>query len=143
VWSHEKGENLLHEIMAIMTEERWQDVWLAQCHAARDIRERFGVQAAFDYIVAEKLLNYVDAAATRAEFARELPRFVAEVREIFVHGDIASEIARLRKDLNKRAADSEDDPDEDVLDDAKSLRRRLEQLEDLREMLIAPRLGPS
>jgi len=47
------------------------------------IKERFGLQSAFDYLVAEKLMNFADASREHPEFARELPGFVAEVRRIF------------------------------------------------------------
>jgi phosphopantothenate synthetase len=35
---------------------------------------------ALDSLIGEKPDNYAQAAATRPEFARELPRFVAEAR---------------------------------------------------------------
>ena len=44
---------------------------------------RYGLKAAFDYAVAEKLLNFAEAAAQHPEFARELPRFVSRVRQMF------------------------------------------------------------
>ena len=37
-------------------------------------------KAAFDYIVGEKLLNFAEACVHNPGFARELPRFVSEVR---------------------------------------------------------------
>ena len=58
-------------------------IWIEQCEAARTIRERFGLQAAFDYAVGEKLMNFASAAAEHPAFARELPRFVSEVRSMF------------------------------------------------------------
>ena len=41
---------------------------------------RYGLKAAFDYAVAEKLLNFAEAAAQHPEFARALPpvRFAGE-----------------------------------------------------------------
>jgi hypothetical protein len=36
-----------------------------------------------DYLIGEKLLTYAETAVARPDFARELPRFVAEVRDIF------------------------------------------------------------
>ena len=33
-----------------------------------------------DYLLSEKLLNFAEAAATRPDFAQELPLFVAQVR---------------------------------------------------------------
>ena len=47
-----------------------------QCDAAEGIRLRFGLEAAFDYSVGEKLLHFAEAAARSPDFARELPRFV-------------------------------------------------------------------
>ena len=41
-----------------------------------------------DYLIGEKLLIYAETAMTRPEFARELPRFIAEVREITLIADI-------------------------------------------------------
>jgi hypothetical protein len=59
------------------------EIWVEQCDATNEIKLRYGVKAAFDYLVAEKLLNFADAATGRPEFARELPRFVAYVRGLF------------------------------------------------------------
>ena len=39
------------------------DVWTEQCEAAQMIRARFGLKAAFDYLVGEKLTIFVSAAA--------------------------------------------------------------------------------
>ncbi len=58
-------------------------IWKDQCEAARGIREQYGVEQALGYLVGEKLVDFVRAAATRPEFAAELPRFVAEIRDIF------------------------------------------------------------
>ena len=46
-------------------------------------RVRFGLKSAFDYLVGEKLLNFAEAVANHGDFARELPRFVSQVRRIF------------------------------------------------------------
>ncbi len=66
-----------------MTVANMHKVWVEQCDATATIKERFGVQSAFDYLVAEKLTNFAGAAQQRPEFARELPKFVSEVRRIF------------------------------------------------------------
>jgi hypothetical protein len=47
------------------------------------IKERYGLKSAFDYLVSEKLLDFVRAAEREPELARQLPRFVSEVRRIF------------------------------------------------------------
>jgi hypothetical protein len=63
-----------------MTGRRFQDIWNEQCEAARGVRERHGVVSALDYLIGEKLMTYAETAVGRPEFARELPRFVAEIR---------------------------------------------------------------
>jgi len=55
------------------------DIWTEQCEAAQMIRARFGLKAAFDYLVGEKLITFVRAASRHPDFARELPRFISEV----------------------------------------------------------------
>lgn len=56
------------------------EIWVEQCEAARTIKARYGLKAAFDYAVGEKLINFASAAYEHPAFARELPRFVSEVR---------------------------------------------------------------
>ena len=63
-------------------------IWIAQCEAARDIRERFGTEKALGYLIGEKFLNFLQPSDQHPEFAAELPRFVAEVKEIFEPGEI-------------------------------------------------------
>jgi hypothetical protein len=71
-----------------MSSREWHAIWVKQCQAARDIKARYGLKAAFDYLVTEKLVNFAGAAASHPEFARELPRFVSEVRRMFhIRGD--------------------------------------------------------
>ena len=74
-----------------MTNGNWHQIWVEQCAAAETIKLRYGLKAAFDYAVAEKLLNFAEAAAQHPEFARELPRFVSRVRQMFT----AQELARI------------------------------------------------
>ena len=59
------------------TETWWQGLTSGQdsdgeCEAARTIRERFGLHAAFDYAVGEKLINFVSAASDRPAFASRI-----------------------------------------------------------------------
>ena len=53
-----------------MTAAKHHLVWIEQCEAARTIRERFGLEAAFDYAVGEKLMNFARAARDHPAFAR-------------------------------------------------------------------------
>ncbi len=71
-----------------MSARKVHEIWIEQCDAARGIKLRYGVKAAFDYAVAEKLLNFASAAAQHPEFARELPQFVSEVRRVFTPQEI-------------------------------------------------------
>jgi hypothetical protein len=78
-----------------MDQHKFRDIWKEQCRAARSVRAQHGVLSAPDYLIGEKLLSYAETAMTRPEFARELPRFVAEVRDIFT-GERRSTVSRLR-----------------------------------------------
>jgi hypothetical protein len=81
---------------------RFEKIWVQQCKATRGIKRRFGVKSALDYLIREKLLNFADAAEERPEFARELPRFLAEVWRIFNQYEIAGYIASLKPKERKR-----------------------------------------
>ena len=79
-----------------MTEPRkLNELWMEQCEAARTIKDRYGLQAAFDYLVGEKLLNFTEAASEHRAFAQELPRFVSAVRQMFCAEEIAAHLARI------------------------------------------------
>jgi hypothetical protein len=80
---------------------------------------------------------------TRPEFARELPRFVAEVRDIFSDEEIRPYLDHL-----ERMAAIEDDPvpkendDDDFLrDSAEQLAAKRARLAQLKELLTSTMLG--
>ena len=50
--------------------------WIDQCDATRDIRERFGLQDALDYLIGEKLFTFLMASERDPQFAAELPAFI-------------------------------------------------------------------
>jgi hypothetical protein len=118
-----------------MTGHRFQDIWKEQCEAARSVRDRYGVVAALDYLIGEKLLNYAETAVTRPEFARELPRFVAEVRDIFSAGEIGHYLDHLERmaALEDELTPGEDDGDflMETAEQRTAARVRLAQLKDL------------
>src|SRR6202162_365903 len=66
-----------------MSRIQFHKIWVQQCRATRGIKRRFGVKSALDYLIAEKLMDFANAAARHAEFAAELPRFQAAVWNIF------------------------------------------------------------
>jgi hypothetical protein len=143
-------------------------IWRDQIRAVSAIRQRHGEEAAFDYIVDEKLMNFAEAAEGRPEFARELPRFVAAIREIFLPDTMRSGLQRLahyleedevrtaemlRENQNNPSREGVDDGDEngdtdDDFEDVETLARRMQSLsarqkrfEFLRDLLLSERLG--
>jgi hypothetical protein len=125
-----------------VTGRRFQDVWKEQCSAASSIKERFGSKDAFDYLVGEKLMTFAEAASTRPEFARELPRFVAEVRRLFSADEIQRHVARI-----EREEATEDGSGELVdLEDFETRERiaeRRNRFAVLKELLTSAQLGAS
>src|ERR1035438_3543491 len=93
-----------------MSARKHHEIWIEQCEAARTIKTRYGLKAAFDYVVGEKLINFASAASQHPEVARELPRFVSEVRRMFTSDEIRTHLARLEREQGERAVDvSEED----------------------------------
>ena len=80
---------------------RFEKIWVQQCRATKGIKRRFGAKSALDYLIREKLLNFAEDAERRPEFARELPRFLAEVWRIFNEFEIAGYIASLKPKQRK------------------------------------------
>jgi hypothetical protein len=121
------------------------EIWIEECEASRSIRERYGLQAAFDYLVIEKLLNFGEAATQHPTFAQELPRFVAEVRSIFSPEELHSEIDRVEKEENARAAEATFDVENDELLRPKpqALAARAQRFAVIKSLLISPQLGIS
>jgi hypothetical protein len=120
-------------------------IWTDQCEAAHDMRLRYGPQAAFDYVVAEKLLNFAEATARRPEFARELPRFVARVRGMFTPEELQTHIARIEHERMVLAAlsveiEEEDDP---FRESPEAAAERDRQFSIIKELLTAAELGTS
>lgn len=127
-----------------MNDRKMHEIWKEQCEAAQDIKLRYGLQAAFDYVVAEKLLNFISAAADHPEFARELPRFVSEVRRMFTSDEIRAHMARIERERQaKGAAASEDDEDETLRESPATVAARARQFAIIKELLTAQELGTS
>ncbi len=127
-----------------MSARKLHEIWKEQCESGRDIKLRYGLQAAFDYVVAEKLLNFISAAADHTEFARELPRFVSEVRRMFTPAEICTHIARIELEQRAKDADaSEDDEDDAFRESPAAVAARAQQFAVIKELLTAPELGTS
>jgi hypothetical protein len=117
-------------------------IWIEQCEATQTIKARFGLTAAFDYVVGEKLMNYASAASKYPEFARELPRFVSEVRRMFTPEEIGARLAQIERALNENDIDvlEEDDP---LRESPAAAEERVWQFLLIKELLTATTLGTS
>ena len=133
-----------------MNTRKFHEIWVEQCDASHEIKLRYGVKAAFDYLVAEKLLNFADAATSRPEFARELPRFVAYVRGLFTPQEMRTHLARIEREQNEYDADDNNEED-DELDEGDELIRespaaaaeRTRQFASIKELLTTGELRTS
>jgi hypothetical protein len=125
-----------------MTEHRFQDIWKQQCVAARGIRVQHGILSALDYLIGEKLLTYADTAVTKPEFARELPRFVAEVRDLFSGEEIRHYLDHLERMAVIEDEQATDEDNSDFLkDSAEQLAAKRARFAQLRELLTSTVLG--
>src|SRR5215469_13973227 len=138
----------------ILRSPKFHKIWVKQCTAAEHIKLRYGSKAAFDYIVAEKLLNFADAATTYPEFARELPRFVARVRALFTVEEMRAHLKRIELEQRQHEAyinarGEFDEQDEQLDEDAPSLEsiavaaERARQFGVIAELLTAAELATS
>ena len=83
-------------------------IWIEQCAAAQQIRHRFGLGNALEYLIGQKLLRFAETAEHNPLFAQELPSFVAEIKRVFSVGEVGDYAVRLehtkRLSLPQRAA---------------------------------------
>ncbi len=127
-----------------MNAGKLHQIWIEQCEAARTIRERYGLEAAFDYAVGEKLMNFASAAHDHPAFASELPRFVSEVRRMFSAEEIRTQLARLECEQGERDAESGDPDEEEVFSESPAMAaERIRQFATIKELLTADMLGTS
>jgi len=94
---------------------QFHKIWIEQCAATGGIRERFGLESALDYLIGEKIFSFVRAAEQDADFAAELPAFIAEIRRLFTAEEIRAYLNRLER--TKFLAPEEPDWEMDDLDD--------------------------
>ena len=125
-----------------MAQLQAHQIWIEQCEAVQTIKARFGLKAAFDYIVGEKLLNFAEASSHDPNFARELPRFVSEVRRIFAPDEIEEQLAHIQRAQNEGDANAseEDDP---LRESPAEAAERVRRFHLIKELLTATALGTS
>ena len=125
-----------------MSVRKMHEIWIEQYDAVQGIKLRYGLKAAFDYLVAEKLLNFAEAAAEHPEFARKLPRFVSQVRLMFTPLKIQTHIARVERELHDKNLLVEGD-DDIIRESPTTIAKRAGQLATIKELLTATELGTS
>ena len=113
------------------------EIWIEHCDAAHGI-----IKAAFDYLVAEKLLNFSSAASQHPEFARELPRFVSRVRCMFTPEEIRTHIAWVELEQSEKAGEVSEE-DEMHRESPIAAAARAQQFATIKELLTATELGTS
>lgn len=116
---------------------RLEHIWREQCGAAKNIKTRYGEQAALDYLVGEKLLHFVSAAKTHPDFASQLPAFLVEVRQLFSGAALSSYL----KALEERLIESAHHVDEFDIEFIGTNTGDLESLLHISDLLRAPTLG--
>ena len=81
---------------------KFHEIWIEQCDAAQDIKLRYGLKAAFDYLVAREIVEFRQLPPSdHPEFARELPRFVSRVRRMFTPQEIRTHLARIEREQSE------------------------------------------
>src|SRR5271165_2067010 len=124
-----------------MNVRKAHNIWIEQCEAAQTIKARFGLTAAFDYLVGEKLMSFASAASRHPDFARELPRFVSEVRRMFTPDEIGTQLAQIERSQDERNIDV---LEEDLLREGPAaVAECVQQFMLVKELLTAPMLGTS
>jgi hypothetical protein len=126
-----------------VAERKFHDSWKEQCVAARSIRVQYGILSALDYLIGEKLMTCADAAATRPEFARELPPFVAKIRDLFSGEEIRHYLDHLERvaAIEDEQATNENDDSNLFGDSPEELAAKRARLAQLRELLTSTVLG--
>jgi hypothetical protein len=125
-----------------MNVRKAHNIWIEQCEAAQTIKARFGLTAAFDYLVGEKLMSFAIAASRHPDFARELPRFVSEVRRMFTPDEIGAQLAQIERSQNERNVDVLEE-DDLLREGPDAVAECVQQFMLVKELLTAPMLGTS
>jgi hypothetical protein len=81
---------------------RLEKVWVEQCRATKAIKRHFGAKSALDYLIGEKLMLFADAARDEPTFAKELPRFLAAIWQMFNEFEISGYVASRKPAARRR-----------------------------------------
>lgn len=72
-------------------------IWIDQCAATAGIHDHFGLENALDYLIGEKLFTFLMVSERDAQFAAEVPAFVAEIQRIFTVTEIRDYLDDLER----------------------------------------------
>ena len=125
-----------------MSGRKMHEIWIEQCDAAQNIKLRYGLKAAFDYVVAEKLLKFANAASDHPEFARELPRFISRLRRMFTTQEMRTHITRIEREQSENDIDVQE-PSEMIPESPAAAAERARQFATIKELLTTADLGTS
>ena len=76
------------KVTAWEAESKWKprtpdEIITEWCEAAEDIEAEYGCEKAMGYLLGEKLLNFLEAAEHDFQWREAIPRFVAEIKNLF------------------------------------------------------------
>jgi hypothetical protein len=114
-----------------MAQRKAHHIWIEQCEAVQTVRA-----------IGEKLLNFANAASTHPEFARELRRFVSEVRRMFTPDEIVAHLAQIERAQGEKDVEVVDEGDP-LRESPAAARERGRQFALIKELLTATTLGTS
>ena len=120
-----------------------QNIWLDQCEATANIVNHFGIEPAMHYLIGEKFLDFLEAAAASDAFEAEVPAFAAMIKTIFEPSQLAvylkpapkSETPTPNAATNEPLVASDVGTDESLQDKTQS-RRDLQLLLDRARQLL-------
>ena|SRR3989338_1458220 len=88
-------------------------LWVEQCDATEEIQERYGLQAALDYLVGEKFLNHLHLAKVHKPLEEQIENFAQRIRGMFSPENLRQYLEKLEHP--EKPNDPEDLQDEDFL----------------------------
>jgi len=81
---------------------RFEKIWVQQRRATKRIKRRFGAKSALDYLIREKLTTFAEEAERPPEFAKELPRFLDAIWQVFNQYELAGYVASQKPAARKQ-----------------------------------------
>jgi hypothetical protein len=85
----------IDSILGTLDQMELHRMWTEQCDATTGIRNAFGTQQALNYLIGEKLLDFIEAAESNDDFRNELPAFAARIRTLFELDQLAAYLAPI------------------------------------------------